>query len=138
MSKSTFFAMWSETSVYMLKNTHISSVFNVKLKPEKQKYTKEDRRLSKNKKKCPKKNIHDINEIHSSGTKRCSTEQLSSLKGACVSYRDCVLLCEHVLMCTCVFKLLTLNYFQPFTCQRRFFRENVSELAGWLTLPKGD
>lgn len=47
--------MWSETSVYMLKNTHISSVFNVKLKPEKQKYTKEDRRLSKNKKKCPKK-----------------------------------------------------------------------------------
>lgn len=55
MSKSTFFAMWSETSVYMLKNTHISSVFNVKLKPEKQKYTKEDRRLSKNKKKCPKK-----------------------------------------------------------------------------------
>lgn len=56
MSKSTFFAMRSKTSVYMLKNTHVSSVFSVKLKPEKQNYTKEDRRLSKNKtKKCPKK-----------------------------------------------------------------------------------
>lgn len=30
------------------------------------------------------------------------------------------------------------NYFEPLTCQRRFFVENVSELAGRRTLPKGD
>lgn len=124
-------------SLYAEKHPH-QQCFQCKTEARKTKIHKGRQKVEQKQKKVSKKTIHDINEIHSSGTKRCSTEQLSSLKGACVSYRDCVLLCEHVLVCTCVFKLLTLNYFQPFTCQRRFFRENVSELAGWLTLPKGD
>lgn len=56
-----------------------------------------------------------------------------------VSHTMCIkIVCHYLTVCMCVRTCISRNYFQPLTCQRRFFLKNVSELAGWLTLPKGD